>query len=271
MSLWMVTRKNGSAWVVLAATENGYCVESGDVFCWEDSFCSLMVKGHGPNVVPDTSKTNVYRDQLIARKVQIGSYVGMPLMVDGELFGTLCAIDPAPQRHLKSLNVDLLRRFSTVISGFAEDEIRLLEAEISALKADTDSVIPLIHGLLTRKALHHFIDSLVNRADLAEPFVIMAVKVLSRGGEKQAKSVADSLKWACNQNDLACNYEHDEYVVLLRNAQYERATLFLRDLKARLNQEGIVTAAAFQTDNDYKNLMNCLLKAQSQVRESIAA
>ena len=51
--LWMMTRVEGSDCLVLQAENHGYNVEEGTVFRWGDSFCSQMVLGHGPRVVPN--------------------------------------------------------------------------------------------------------------------------------------------------------------------------------------------------------------------------
>ena len=50
--LWMFTRVEEQDWIVLKACDQGYGVNSGDVFKWSDSFCSRMVKGLGPNIAP---------------------------------------------------------------------------------------------------------------------------------------------------------------------------------------------------------------------------
>lgn len=96
--LWMVTRVAGEEWIILQVEDHGYGVQSGTVFQWADSFCQLMVKGSGPHIAPRTDCIQVYADAPMSRNVKIGSYVGFPLTrEDGSVFGTLCAIHPAPQ------------------------------------------------------------------------------------------------------------------------------------------------------------------------------
>ena len=95
MGLWMVTRTSGTYWHVLSSLSTQYDIEDGDTLAWSDSFCNRMVKGEGPRVAPDSDKVQAYRDAPVGRQLPIGSYVGMPItLTNGELFGTLCAIDP---------------------------------------------------------------------------------------------------------------------------------------------------------------------------------
>lgn len=89
--LWMVTRTEGDAWIVLATADTAYGVAPGDVFRWSDSFCSRMVRGEGPRIAPDSRAVPVYAEAPIGQQVPIGAYVGMPMhLSDGSLFGTLC-------------------------------------------------------------------------------------------------------------------------------------------------------------------------------------
>ena len=41
--LWMITRTDGNDWIVLQSEDHGYSVKAGDVFRWQDSFCSQTV------------------------------------------------------------------------------------------------------------------------------------------------------------------------------------------------------------------------------------
>lgn len=55
--LWMITRTVQNDWIVLQAEDRGYGVQSGDSFCWADSFCSRMVQGLGPQMHPTLPKS----------------------------------------------------------------------------------------------------------------------------------------------------------------------------------------------------------------------
>lgn len=96
--LWMITRVNGNDWIVLQAEDQSYHVIEGDVLKWSDSFCAQMVQGLGPNIAPCAMQVMNYASTPIAQKLPIQAYVGYPIVfANGELFGTLCGIDPQQQ------------------------------------------------------------------------------------------------------------------------------------------------------------------------------
>lgn len=97
-SLWLITRVEDGEWVVEHARDEGYGVEVGDAFRFADTYCAQMVEGLGPRFAPETSSIPCYATAGLGRELPIGAYVGVPLLrSDSSLFGTLCAIDPAPQ------------------------------------------------------------------------------------------------------------------------------------------------------------------------------
>jgi len=97
-ALWLVTRVEGGQWVIEHARDEGYGVEAGDAFRFEDTYCSRMVDGQGPHFAAEASAVPCYAEPAIGKELPIASYIGVPLRrADGSLFGTLCAIDPAPR------------------------------------------------------------------------------------------------------------------------------------------------------------------------------
>lgn len=93
----MVTRTEGEDRIVLHSADQGYGVAPGTIFRWTDSFCCEMVRGNGPRIAPVADAVPAYATAPIRNQVPINAYIGVPLLqANGELFGTLCAINPTP-------------------------------------------------------------------------------------------------------------------------------------------------------------------------------
>ena len=127
MGLWMVTRVSGGEQIVLGAAHRGsdYPVHEGDVFCWSDTFCARMVAEEGPQCAPSVAEIASYRAAPAARGLRIGAYVGIPLRTaDGQLFGTLCAIDPVPQPALAKVADPLLTTVGRLLATVLDRDTR---------------------------------------------------------------------------------------------------------------------------------------------------
>ena len=155
MGAWFVTRVAAGRQTVLVVSDQAYGLRPGVEGVWSQTMCRTMVTGQTPRVVPDTSAVPLLASALDvanARSFRVGAYVGTPIVhADGELFGTVVGLDPAPQptgldgqEPLLDLPPNLL---SAVLDAdtVATDSARALERAVT--EAETD---PLT-GLLNRR------------------------------------------------------------------------------------------------------------------------
>lgn len=150
--LWMVTRTAEEDWIVLYAVDNGYNVGAGDSFKWADSFCSRMVRGEGPRVAPRSEEIAVYKSALIGQQVPIKSYIGMPLYTDsGEVFGTLCAIDPETQNDKILEQQDLLELMVSLLNTILIAELRSIDRERRVKMLEDQALMDGLTSVLNRR------------------------------------------------------------------------------------------------------------------------
>lgn len=151
--LWMVTRTRGNDWIVLQSEDHGYGVAPGKVFKWADTFCSEMVKGNGPRVAPDSDIVPAYADAPIGKQVPIRAYMGAPLSsADGELFGTLCAIDPVPQPDAIVADQDLIELLASMLSTILSAELRVAEESRRSERLAVEALVDPMTNLSNRRA-----------------------------------------------------------------------------------------------------------------------
>jgi diguanylate cyclase len=124
-ALWMLTRTEGEDWIVLSAEDHGYGVKEGDVFRWADSFCAEMVLGRGPRIASDCRREPAYATRPIAQQIPIGAYMGAPLTdSDGNLFGTLCGIDPNPRDESLLEDLPLVELLGGLLNSLLVAELK---------------------------------------------------------------------------------------------------------------------------------------------------
>lgn len=123
--LWMITKVDGDDWIVMKSKDSAYGVQDGDVFVWMESFCSRMVKGLGPTFAPESDRVLAYAQAEIGRKIPIQAYMGFPLYREnGELLGTVCAIDKSPVPVEWSEYQDFVEEIAAELSDVYRKEYR---------------------------------------------------------------------------------------------------------------------------------------------------
>lgn len=100
-------------------------VKEGTVFQWTDSFCSRMALGLGPRIAPRAQNIPSYSGAPINGQVPIGAYIGVSLVIEeGELFGTLCAIDPSPKQVSIKDELPSIEKLARVLSTVLASDLR---------------------------------------------------------------------------------------------------------------------------------------------------
>lgn len=224
--LWMMTRTSGEDWIVLQAEDHGYDVGEGTVLRWTDSFCSHMVRGNGPRVAPNAQEISVYAAAPIGQQVTIGAYIGVPIHTpSGELFGTLCAIDPKPQTVALHAELPLIELLAQLLGSIlaadlaAVEQLRLLEL------MRTDCMTDSLTGLYNRRAWEQTIELEEARARrYGTPYCIFiadldGLKQINdtqghEEGDLLLKRAAQCLKTAVRKCDLIARLGGDEFGVL---------------------------------------------------------
>jgi diguanylate cyclase len=270
--LWMVTRTEGDDWIILEASPNGYGVEAGQVLPWRDSFCSRMVRG-APRVAPRAADVEEYRTAPIGRQLDIGSYVGVPLTdADGELFGTLCAIDPAaqsPEVVQLGATVEVLGRLlGTVLHQelAASEERRRLEI------AEADALTDALTGLANRRAWDAFVsreEARCRRFGHAAAVLMLDLDGLKEvndyhghaAGDELLRRAAATLRASIRDSDLAARLGGDEFAVLLTESDRGAATALLQRLQERFAAADVAASVGLAARRPDRTLNDAIVEA----------
>ncbi|HEY0814592.1 MAG TPA: EAL domain-containing protein [Pseudonocardia sp.] len=129
LASWSVTRYEGERQVHLYVQDDAYGQSDGDSYAWSDSFCQHMVAGVAPQIAPDAMAVPVYAAVGAGQAMRIGAYIGVPIRgANGELFGTLCGLDPERQPGSLHDHAPLLNLCATLLSQILHADHLRLEA-----------------------------------------------------------------------------------------------------------------------------------------------
>jgi diguanylate cyclase (GGDEF)-like protein len=204
----------------------------------------------------------------------IGSFMSVPLVVQGELIGVLNLSHPRP----KAFNEDALRLL-TLIAGQAAATIqRLMLYEDMRRLAITDDLT----GVCNRR---HFLERLQNEIDrarrYAQPFGLLFIDIDNfkelndsfghQLGDRMLTELGTILKHWARSSDLVARYGGEEFVVLLPMTDKARGLIAAERLRARIERHTFyrrkkltvsVGVAAFPGDGDtVERLLGCVDEA----------
>ena len=234
MGFWAVTRYDGVDQVYLEVRDDAYGLAAGDAHRWEDSFCINMVAGRTPQIAPDAMAVPEYAAAGVARQIDIGSYVGVPLVrSDGELFGTLCGLDPAPQSDDLAAQASLIQLLAGLLSSILDADVARSEQLRALERAELHAEADQLTGLLNRWGWQRYMELEEARfRRFGDPGAVMVIDL------DQLKSV----------NDTHGHAAGDDYIVAASRAIC--ATVRSTDVVARLGGDefGVIAPKTSRQD-----------------------
>lgn len=252
--LWMITRTEGDDWIVLQSEDHGYAVKPGQVFRWADSFCCHMVKGLTPRIAPSSDQVELYASAPIAQQINIKAYIGYPLLNEhGELFGTLCAIDPQPMPESLTQEENLIELLGGLLSMALQKELKLAEHSryLERLQAEscTDELTQVYNQRGWEKLLAaeeersrrygHY--SAIYTIDL-HGFTDINRIYGRAAGDALLQRTAQTLKNSAGKNDIIARIGADAFALLKINLDKRQADLFAQQLQEALQGVNVEVA-----------------------------
>lgn len=248
--LWMLTRTEGENWIVLQSVDNGYDVAPGKVFRWADSFCSQMVCGNGPHIAPDSNLVPAYAQAPIGRAVPIGSYIGVPLLDSGgNLFGTLCAIDPLPKEKSIESELGQIELLAALLSTVLRKDLAADADKRRLERLNQESRTDALTTLANRRAWDEFLNFEEDRCRrYGHPAAVFSIdldglKAINdsaghAAGDEFIVRAANALRQACRESDFAARLGGDEFGIIGIECDRDSAEVLCARIKSSLAASG---------------------------------
>jgi len=230
MGFWAVTRYDGERQLYLEVRDDAYGLGPGGSHLWEDSFCTNMVAGTTPRIAPDAMSIPEYAAAGVAEQIDIGAYVGIPIThADGELFGTLCGLDPARQsddmlQHAPLLDI-LGMLLSTILAADLDRTRQARELERAEMAAESDQLT----GLFNRRGWDRYMEIEEARfRRFGDPGAVIVIDLDGlkkvndtqghQAGDELIKQAAHVISECVRDTDVAARLGGDEFGVIAGNA-----------------------------------------------------
>ncbi|MDQ1713843.1 MAG: diguanylate cyclase [Frankiaceae bacterium] len=136
---WLVTRIVGEDLVVLDCLDFAYKLRPGSVLPWSATIDWRMVNGQGPRVAPRVADVAAYATAGITQVLAVGSYLGVPLVVDGAVFGTLSAMDRSPAPPAAVDGLPTAEAVGALLAAVIQLELRVSAVARRAERAEVEA------------------------------------------------------------------------------------------------------------------------------------
>ncbi|MES2356206.1 MAG: GAF domain-containing sensor histidine kinase [Pseudomonadota bacterium] len=130
-----IARVTDDSWTACAVLDNiGLGLMPGGELELATTLCNEVRNNQAPIIIDDVSNDKQYCNHLTPKMYKFQSYLSFPLYrVNGEYFGTLCALDPLPANLSNSKTLSTMKLFAELISLQLEAEAKLDESQAALL------------------------------------------------------------------------------------------------------------------------------------------
>ncbi|EMI27819.1 MULTISPECIES: GAF domain-containing protein [Rhodopirellula] len=244
LALWMITRTEDEAWIVLDRSDPNhvYPVDSGDMIQWSDSYCQHMIKGSAPQIARHAQQIPLFAQSSISKKLPIGAYAGVPIFDrDGELFGTLCGIDPEIQSEQFEEHLPLIQLLARLLGGYLSMELQLQSLQRKSDRNSLHQMVDATTSYFNREGWSRLIQRERERANrLGRPSNVLRVDIKFDTQTKLSDVVA-AIKDEFGSDYLIGHIATDQFEILLEDHEMSLAIERGRLIQDRLAARGIVS------------------------------
>tara|TARA_A100000171_G_scaffold24493_1_gene22747 strand:- start:732 stop:1499 length:768 start_codon:yes stop_codon:yes gene_type:complete len=240
----MITRTEDEAWIVLDRSDPNhvYPVDSGDMIQWSDSYCQHMIKGSAPQIARHAQQIPLFAQSSISKKLPIGAYAGVPIFDrDGELFGTLCGIDPEIQSEQFEEHLPLIQLLARLLGGYLSMELQLQSLQRKSDRNSLHQMVDATTSYFNREGWSRLIQRERERANrLGRPSNVLRVDIKFDTQTKLSDVVA-AIKDEFGSDYLIGHIATDQFEILLEDHEMSLAIERGRLIQDRLAARGIVS------------------------------
>lgn len=134
MGFAAVARVTEERWVACAVhDEIDFGLKGGDELVVATTICDAVRCDGRPVAIDHVAGDSTFRDHPGPRMYGFQSYIGVPIRHCGQVFGTLCAVDPRPARLNTPQTLGMFNLFADLIARNLEVQERLERSEAALL------------------------------------------------------------------------------------------------------------------------------------------
>jgi diguanylate cyclase len=263
MRQWAVTRfANGQEYILTASAVDTYGVARGDEFPLEMAMCDVIARGNGPRIAPSSRAVPAFEAAVAYADdsgVVINSFVSTPIVrADGEIFGTICGLDPEVKDDGLYLLEPLLDLLSSMLSAVlvADQSATQTERELEQARQDADT--DALTGLLNRRGWDRFIEHEEARfRRFGDPASVVMIdldrlkeindRLGHDAGDEHLRRAAAVMRRTTRESDVVARLGGDEFGIIAVGAGPAQCVELVRRVEQGMEDEGVAGSIGHAT------------------------
>ncbi|MCC9658133.1 GAF domain-containing protein [Rhodopirellula halodulae] len=242
LALWMITRTEDEGWIVLdhADPDGVYPLDPGDMIQWSDSFCRHMIDGTAPQIAHHAQSIPEFASSALSKKLPIGAYAGVPILDrDGEVFGTLCGIDPDIQPNDFDRHLPLIQLLSRMLGGYLSMELQLQSLQRKNDRSSLNQMVDPTTSCFNPEGWSRLTQRERERASrLGRPSHALRIKA-DLQEDHDLHHVVAAIKEEFGSNYLVGHVTDNQFEILLEDHEFSLVGKRGQSIQGRLAQNGI--------------------------------
>lgn len=221
---------------------------SGVEFDFDITYCHITCNANGPTAIEHVGKNDLYASHPAYDSFGLESYIGMPIKLNGKLYGTLNFSSPTPyKRKFKAVDIDALQLMTSWVEVELirrQQEKRLTELNLALERKAYEDSLTLIPN---RRAAFKHINADLNRVTRENSIAALAVIDIDffkeindtyghNVGDEILVEIAKSLNTNKRDYDFLARFGGEEFLLWLPNTEVSEAATVCERMRAQIEQ-----------------------------------
>lgn len=250
LDIGILSRIDGNTYTVLhCVTPEGVELNAGDSFDFQSTYCEITCSSFGPVAIENMGKNDAYATHPAYQAFGLESYIGIPIFIGDEIFGTLNFSSAIPySREFKDIDVDVMKLMASWI-------------EVELIRQKQEERLQELNARLEYQAFHDPLTGVANRRAMFKTIHLDIERMKCAGG-KGTLAIAD-IDLFKQINDEYGHQIGDD--VLVKVANKLKSSLGKQDFIARFGGEEFVLWLPERTLEERRDIIETLHKAVNSV------
>ena len=225
---------------------DGMELHPGQAFEFQNTYCAITCKADTPVAIEYVGQHDEYANHPAYKAFGLEAYIGVPIRINGTLFGTLNFSSPVPRdRHFLEIDIDALQLMASWI------EVELVrheqEKQLTALnrqlkhQANYDSLT----GILNRRGMYKHLHKDLNHLSRQGGRGVLAVLDIDHFkklndtyghllGDEVLTALAQTIESSIREFEMVARYGGEEFVLWLPDANEQECEIVCRRLMSNI-------------------------------------